>query len=167
MEINFQTKIVALLDAYPALEKTLLELSPAFARLQNPTIRRTVAKVATLQQAAQMADISPEQMIQILRKEAGLNEISYTEENNCNENRTEPQPEWFDENKITMCYDASPVIDSGDSPMQDIIQLINMLKNGEIMELTVPFKPMPIIDMIKSKGFKSWYCEGKTFFTKA
>ena len=36
MEIDLQTKIADLLKFYPDLEDTLLELSPAFAKLRIP-----------------------------------------------------------------------------------------------------------------------------------
>lgn len=52
MEINLQTKVAELLGAYPQLEEQLLKLSPTFAKLKNPILRRTVAKVTSLQQAA-------------------------------------------------------------------------------------------------------------------
>ena len=72
MEINLQTKVVELLEAYPQLEEQLLNLSPTFAKLKNPILRRTVAKVTSLQQAAKIAGISPARMVQALRKAVGL-----------------------------------------------------------------------------------------------
>ena len=46
-----------LLEHCPELEDELLALSPAFAKLKNPILRRTVAKVATLCQAAGTGEI--------------------------------------------------------------------------------------------------------------
>jgi hypothetical protein len=34
------------------------------------------------------------------------------------------------------------------------------------MELTAPFKPVPIMDLLKSKGFEVWYNNGKAYFMK-
>lgn len=44
-------RVAELLDAYPALEPVLVAQAPAFARLRNPVLRRTVARVATLEDA--------------------------------------------------------------------------------------------------------------------
>lgn len=111
MEIDLQTKIADLLNSYPHLEDTLLELSPAFAKLRNPILRRTVAKVTSIQQAAKIAGISPSVMVQTLRKAAGL---TTTDNIEINENDLqEDLPEWFDESKITIRFDASPVINAG------------------------------------------------------
>ena len=165
MEIDLQTKIGALLEAYPELEDTLLELSPAFNKLRNPVLRRTVAKVATVQQAARIAGISPAAMVLALRKAAGLAPEGLVETDGCNE-QPENRPEWFDESKIAIRFDARPVIEAGESPMSDIVRLSKELKDGDIMELTTPFRPEPIMDMLKSKGFKVWYDGSRCYFFK-
>ncbi len=164
MEIDLQTKIADLLKFYPDLEDTLLELSPAFAKLRNPILRRTVAKVTSIQQAAKIAGISPSVMVQTLRKAAGLATVDSIE--TYENNQQEPMPEWFDETKITTRFDASPIINAGESPMQEILRLSKELQEGVIMELTAPFRPEPIIDILKSKGFKVWSNGGKSYFMK-
>jgi hypothetical protein len=45
-QIGPETTVGALLEAYPELERVLMEMAPAFAKLRNPVVRRTVAKVA-------------------------------------------------------------------------------------------------------------------------
>ncbi len=166
MEIDLQTKVVALLEAYSALEETLLQLSPAFAKLRNPVLRRTVAKVATLQQAAKIAGISPVEMVRTLRRAVGLATENIAAENNPADDDPETPPTWFDAAKIAVRFDASPVIEAGQSPMQDIIRLSGRLQANEIMELTTPFKPVPIIDLLISKGFKAWYHHGKSYICR-
>ncbi|MDR2145409.1 MAG: hypothetical protein LBE91_02980, partial [Tannerella sp.] len=120
----------------------------------------------TIQQAAQIAGISPAEMVQTLRREAGLSGDFLPDTADTDEEGTETQPAWFDRTKIAVRYDASPVIDSGGAPMQDILRLANELKSGDILELTAPFKPVPIIDLLKSRGLQAWYFEGKTFFMR-
>ena len=60
-----------LLDAYPQLEDLLIELSPAFKKLKSPVLRKTVAKIASLQQAASIGNISISEMINKLRNAVG------------------------------------------------------------------------------------------------
>ena len=45
MLVNPETKIGPLLDEHPELEAVLVGLSPEFKRLQNPILRKTVARV--------------------------------------------------------------------------------------------------------------------------
>lgn len=163
MDINLHIKVSDLLDAYPHLEDTLLELSPAFSKLRNPILRRTVAKVTTLQQAAKVAGVSPILLLETLRQAAGL-PIDGSNESIDIENEQKDKPEWFGEMNITIRFDARPIIESGENPMQEIIRLSKELQNNQIMELTAPFKPVPIMDLLKSKGFEVWYNNGKAYF---
>lgn len=163
MDINLHIKVSDLLDAYPQLEGTLLELSPAFSKLRNPILRRTVAKVTTLQQAAKVAGISPILLLETLRQAAGL-PIDNSNESIDIDNEQKDKPEWFGEMNITIRFDTRPIIESGENPMQEIIRLSKELQNNQIMELTAPFKPVPIMDLLKSKGFEVWYNNGKAYF---
>ena len=163
MDINLHIKVSDLLDTYPHLESTLLELSPAFSKLRNPILRRTVAKVTTLQQAAKVAGVSPILLLETLRQAAGL-PIDNSNESIDIENEQKDKPEWFGEMNITIRFDARPIIESGENPMQEIIGLSKELQNNQIMELTAPFKPVPIMDLLKSTGFEVWYNNGKAYF---
>ncbi|MFV0538688.1 MAG: DUF1858 domain-containing protein [Dysgonomonas sp.] len=108
-DINLQTKIAALLESYPELEDKLIELSPVFAKLRNPVLRKTVAKVTSIQQAAAIAGISAPLLVLELRKAAGFT-VSESDLNQSDHTDIEPQPDWFDNNSITICYDARPII---------------------------------------------------------
>lgn len=163
MDINLHIKVSDLLDAYPQLEDTLLDLSPAFSKLRNPILRRTAAKVTTLQQAAKVAGISPILLLETLRQAARL-PIDNSNESIDIDNEQKDKPEWFGEMNITIRFDARPIIESGENPMQEIIRLSKELQNNQIMELTAPFKPVPIMDLLKSKGFEVWYNNGKAYF---
>ena len=48
-----------------------MEMAPAFAKLRNPVVRRTVAKIATLEQAAKIGGVDLQAMILKLRAAAG------------------------------------------------------------------------------------------------
>src|SRR5260370_3061337 len=69
--INPETTVGALLSAYPALESVLIDIAPAFAKLRNPVVRRTVAKIATLEQVATIGGVDLQGMILKLRAAAG------------------------------------------------------------------------------------------------
>src|SRR5689334_16617803 len=71
LPIDPETTVGALLEAYPEVENILVEMAPAFAKLRNPVIRRTVAKVATLEQAAKIGGVSLQAMIRRLREVTG------------------------------------------------------------------------------------------------
>ena len=152
--ISPKTKVGELLDAYPELEHVLMAMSPAFEKLKNPVLRKTVAKVATLQQVCIVGGVNIDEMIRILRKNAGQDEIeSFTADKVYQDSEL---PEWFDKSKIKEKFDATSIINSGESPMKEILHKVSLLKPGEIFELKTPFTPAPIIDMLNSKKYKTY-----------
>ena len=69
--ITPETKVGELLTHYPELEELLLQFSPAFATLKNPILRRTVAQVTSLRQAAKVGNANIVEMVNSLRQAAG------------------------------------------------------------------------------------------------
>jgi hypothetical protein len=65
-EILPETKVGALLQAYPQLEDELIAIAPRFTALRNPVLRRTVARITTLAQAA-VAEIPTRELVDRLR----------------------------------------------------------------------------------------------------
>lgn len=151
--ISPKTKIGELLDAWPQLEDVLISMSPAFAKLKNPILRKTVARVATIQQIAVVGGLRVNDIIKRLRKETGQEDKPEIVEG---QEYLVKRPEWFDEDRITLRYDALPVINSGESPMTEILRLAGSLKNDDILEIKTPFVPAPILDMLRQKGYKTW-----------
>lgn len=150
--ITPKTRVGELLESYPELEPVLIEMSPAFEKLKNPILRKTVARVASLQQVAVVGGINVDEMVNRLRKEVGQYEGET--DSRDSEYLTVDSPDWFDEAKVVKKFDASPVINAGGSPMNEVLHETNLLKPGEIFELRTPFIPAPIIDMLKKKGYR-------------
>ncbi len=150
MNITPETKISDLLKEFPQLESVLIKYSPAFSALKNPVLRRTVAKVTSLQQASKVGNVSIVEMVDALRAEVGqlpLSDGYSTDENG--ENSTEFIPE-----NITHQFDARPIIEAGNHPREAIFDVAKTLKNGDCLEILTPFPPVPIADLLKKNGFK-------------
>ena len=150
--ITPRTKIGELLDNYPQLESVLLDLSPAFAKLKNPVLRKTVARVATLQQAAVIGNLKTDELVNTLRKEIGQDSLNEPEEHSVY--LAQKLPDDFEKKQIVIRFDATVTINSGGSPMNEILSKAHQLKEGEILELKTPFVPAPVIDMLKNKGYR-------------
>ena len=152
--ITPKIRVGELLDTYPDLEPVLLELSPAFKKLKNPVLRKTVGKVATLQQAAALGNISVTGLVNTLRSKVGQ---QLFEGESSGDGINYEKPGWFDPGKVSVTFDASPLIDSGQNPMQEVFDHLELTNAGEIFLLTTPFVPAPIIELIDKKGYKH-YC---------
>ena len=64
-----------LLEAYPQLEDVLIDLAPAFKKLKNPLLRKTIARVTSLQQAASVGEVPVEVIVNKLRGIVGQEEL--------------------------------------------------------------------------------------------
>lgn len=155
LDITPETRVGTLLDTYPDLDKELFDLSPAFKKLKNPVLRKTVAKVTTLRQAARVGNVSLAKVINTLRTAAGQSKLSLDDDGE--ESSTEAQPDWFEQGAIKKSLDARPLIESGERPMEAVLAALEPLSEGEVLELITPFVPAPLIDMAKRKGVQVWY----------
>ncbi|MCX7876900.1 MAG: DUF1858 domain-containing protein [Melioribacteraceae bacterium] len=149
-EITPQTLVADLLSYYPELEEKLIEISPVFSKLKNPVLRKTVAKVTNLKQAATIANISISEMINKLRKEVNQIEIEIREENQ----KINTKPLWVINENIKVKYDATLDLENGIHPAAKVTKEILELKNEEIYLLITPFVPAPLIKIIEEKGFE-------------
>jgi DUF438 domain-containing protein len=69
MRLNAKTKIDNLLKRYPFLEDFLAGLSSKFSKLKSPIMRKTIGKVATLQQIASFGDFPLRELLEKIRAE--------------------------------------------------------------------------------------------------
>ncbi len=155
IQITPETKIGALLEQYPELEEVLIELAPAFKKLRNPILRKTVARVATLRQVAQIGDVNLGNLINTLRSKVGmaLTEQAVPE---LEDKAGSTPPDWWNPSRVVHRLDARPLIDAGEQPITRVMNELKNLKGDEIYELITPFLPAPLIDLAKKQGFRCW-----------
>lgn len=158
MNITPETTVADLLKAYPQLENVLIMFSPAFSALKNPVLRRTIAKVTTLHQAAKVGNINLTEMINFLRNEVGQMPIKSNlpdENENYYSNLEEIS------SPVTHTFDARPLIEQGIHPKDEVIALTETLKTNECLKLITPFEPTPLIDILRKKGHTVFITEPK------
>ena len=164
-------KVGTLLELFPELESVLIEIAPMFKRLKNPVLRKTVAKVATLERAAGMANIPTRDLIVKLRiaigQPSGDADIQEAK-NGCTHSCTcmAPQstedttpandpPSWFAEDQVHETIDADMMLAAGKVPIGRIVQSAKLLAESDILRVTVSFKPLPMIDALEQQGFRT------------
>ena len=147
-----KTKIAELLNAYPQLEQILIGYVPAFEKLRNPVLRKTVARVTTLQQAAVIGSVKVEDLINQLRKEVGQDNFSGEDAAAY----TTDRPGWFFEKRVAAELDARDMLAAGEQPVNQVIAELQSLDRGDIYRLQAPFLPAPLVDKASSLGFSHW-----------
>jgi TusA-related sulfurtransferase len=148
------TRVAILLDRYPELEKVLIELAPPFKKLKNPFLRKGVAKVASLGQAAAVGGMPVDELVNKLRAAVGQEPIASADSGGMG-SYFSSQPEWFDATKIVASIDET-VIDPDKMPIVTVLQRAATLQPGEMLELVTTFLPAPGIEIMKRKGLQVW-----------
>jgi hypothetical protein len=150
--ITPRTKVLELIVAYPQLEDVLIEVLPAFKKLRSPILRKTVARITTLQQAAVVGNVEVEDLINQLRKEVGQDLFSgesaaaYTTE----------EPDWFSEDRVVSEFNAKEMLAAGEQPVNQVMADLNQLDEGGIYKIVAPFVPAPLLDKASSLGLAHW-----------
>lgn len=153
--ITPELKVAQLLEHYPELEAKLLELSPAFSRLRNPVLRRTVARVTTLRQAAVVGGIELGRLINSLRAAAG--DSTTFDGGESTSLGDIPPPAWLDPSRILRKVDIRPMLDAGEKPLGRILKDLAEVPAGQVHQLTAPFVPAPLVDRARAEGFQVWW----------
>jgi hypothetical protein len=150
LNITPETTVGALLEAYPEAESVLIGMAPAFAKLRNPMVRRTVARVATLEQAARIGGVSLHAMIRELRAATGggisdLPVLPAREE-------AAADAAWLMEARVVKEVNAEALLEHGVHPFGEIREAVAALGPEEVVVLRSLFRPQPLIDAMRRAG---------------
>ena len=151
MEITFDTKVFALLKAYPKMQEYLITLSPRYKKLKNPILKRTIGRVASLRQASYLGGFKPEELVNLLRKEVGQEPIK---DDMTEDIAQKEKPQWA-KKEPTCTLNATELLNDDKNPLAVMNKELRRLKAGEILLLKSDFMPLPLIDEVKKKGLKT------------
>jgi len=151
MTINASTTVHELLESYPYMLEWLVDYAPDFKKLTNPVLRATVARAASLETAASMADVPAEKFLDDVRTAIAQHEIS------AQESAGAPALEADDETRgarqatlkslILKLHDGAAV----DDVKAEFDELVSDVDSAEIarMEQALIAEGMPIEDVMR------------------
>ena len=157
--------IFQIITKHPILKETLKNLSPSFAKLDNPLIFNTVARTTTIKKASQIGKIYLKEMLYQLNDAIGMgkeylyftkSELNqkkneFLENLSSNSTQNEKPPVWIDESSK---FEALDVRNSNEDPFSKIIEKANEKKPGNGFILIQKFEPIPLISYLESLGFE-------------
>lgn len=152
--ITPKTKIFDLLEAYPQLEDVLISSAPQFKKLKNPVLRKTIARVTNISQAAIIAGLNVEELVNRLRKEAGQENISDISDEGMEFNTA--QPGWFNQDLIADTIDIREMLHEGEQPVHEVLSALKKMGDNKILKIIAPFIPAPLIEKSLSMGYQHW-----------
>ncbi len=150
-----QTTVAELLNNYEGMKDILIDINPKFKKLNNPVLRRTLAKVATVKQAAIVGGMDADELLNKLRVAVGQTPLKTKQD--IKVSKTEKEPDWIKtEPKETL--DVGELLKNEINPLAVTFNKIRHYKGNELLLLISDFKPEPLIEEIEKKGFEV-YCK--------
>jgi len=150
MTITPETKVGDLLDAFPEAETALIAIAPKFKALKNPVLRRTVAKVANLEQAARVADMPVNELVRALRRALGQ-DAGETEGGGADPAGDRDAPVWIADGAKHE-FDADAMLARGETPVGPVTGTLAALAPGEAVLVRSTFQVAPLIDAMAARG---------------
>ncbi len=151
MDIQAHTKLFDLLDSHPELEEKIMQIAPPFKNLKNPRLRKTVAKLATLEKIARIGNLDVTELVNKLRRETGLPELTAGQQTEIE--WQEGDPAWI-RNDPAYIINGTDMLNRGEHPLNRVNDLMREIKPGEFILLRTNFKPIPLIDEMTRQKYQ-------------
>ena len=152
--ITPKTKIYDLLEAYPELEEILIASAPEFKKLKNPVLRKTIARITNISQAAIIGNLNVDELVNRLRERVGQGSLEQLDESGTKYVTT--CPGWFRREAVVQTIDIREMLNRDEQPVHEVLAAIKRLSKNEILEIIVPFIPAPLLDKTLSLNYKHW-----------
>ncbi|MGF7073233.1 DUF2249 domain-containing protein [Mucilaginibacter sp. 3215] len=127
----------------------LTELNKNFNRLKNPVLRKVLAKRVSVAQACRIAGCSLNEFFDVLKP------LGFKAAHEAVEVDRLPLPLAASFTKI-IDLDARPILAAGNDPLKMILTAAAGLKNSEVLKVINTFEPVPLINLLENKGYRSF-----------
>jgi hypothetical protein len=156
LPITPQMKVAELLDAYPELEPVLVGMASPFEKLKNPVMRRTIARVTSLEKAAAVAGLPVRELIAELRRATGqpAEQRGDAASSEAPARSTSGRPDWADPSRLAWTVEADALLESGREPLQEVQRRARTLRNGEQGLIRSSFRPEPLVELLSKQRYR-------------
>lgn len=158
-KITMSTTVAELLNDYENMKDILIKINPKFKKLNNPVLKRTLAKVATVKQAAIVGGMKPENLLNQLRIAVGQEPID-TDNNTTNNTPLDTQ-NWIKEIAPKESINANELLNEDKNPLAISSKILKKFEKGEVLKIVSDFKPEPLIEEYEKKGYEV-FCRQKS-----
>ncbi len=150
MKINKDTKISAILNENMDAVEAIASINRHLTKLRNPFLRKMLAPRVSVAAAAQVGNANVNEMLAALEKigfeveyDLDSKQINVTEEKVNDMERT---------NVVDL--DVRPILDGGTDPFNAIMETLKTIKPEETLRIINTFEPIPLLNILKSKGYE-------------
>lgn len=159
MQITPRSKILDVLNTYPQLEEEIIRAAPPFENLRNPILRRTVARLATLEQAARIGGINVLEFVNQLRRQVGQPELASGAASAATGEyppASADDPHWI-QGQPQFVVDGNELLMRGEVPLNRVNELLNDLAPGQFILLITNFEPQPMLEALRKQNRRLYH----------
>ncbi len=151
--IRASDKLQSLFDRDDRLIDVIASRSPQLAKLRHSPMRRIMARVTTVSQAARLCNISAELLVRDLNNMLGIeavaDDVPATDDSMATADDSPPMPSFASAVEL----DVHNELSNGGEPFSRIMAAVAGLAEGQVLHLRAPFEPVPLFGVMQKRGF--------------
>lgn len=153
--IRKEDRVASVLARSPEALEVFASASPAFERLRNPMMRRTMARLVTVEQAARIAGIETDALLAKLNHAIGEALPANEARSTSTHTQTPQAPPGLLETPASRLFDLDVREDlrQGREPFMAILKAARELPQGHVLRLRAIFEPVPLYAVLAKQGF--------------
>lgn len=145
-------KVSDVLARDESLVEVFARVAPHFGKLRNGAMRRVMARLVTVEQAARTANIPAERLVHELNAALGLAD-DQPANRTANRPIVSPSGQRHPEELPVVELDVRDDLRSGREPFSRIMSAIAALRDDEVLRLRAIFEPAPLFTVLGKRGF--------------
>ncbi len=130
--------------------------SPQLAKLRHSPMRRIMARVTTVAQAARLCNMSADSLVRELNHAIGIHSLSSDAANADVTDAIEKSAavQWSVPSSVSVVdLDVREELSKGGEPFSRIMAAVGTLREREVLHLRAPFEPVPLFAVMQKRGF--------------
>jgi uncharacterized protein (DUF2249 family) len=136
-----------------SLVEVFVRAAPHFSKLRNRAMRRVMARLVTVEQAACTAKIATERLVRELNAALGLADDRPSIGASASAPDGAPKYDRHPEGAPVVELDVRDDLRSGREPFSRIMSAIAALEDEEVFHLRAIFEPAPLFTVLSKRGF--------------
>ncbi len=151
--ISPQDKVHDVLARDESLVEVFVRAAPHFAKLRNRAMRRVMARLITVEQAARTAKIPTDRLVRELNAALGLADERSSADATANAPDAVPLGARHPPNAAVVELDVRDDLRSGREPFSRIMSAVAVLRDDDVLCLRAIFEPVPLFTILAKRGF--------------
>jgi uncharacterized protein (DUF2249 family) len=135
-----------------ALLEVFVGYAPHFAKLRNRTMRRVMARLVTVEQAARMAGVGVEGLLGALNHALGITAMEEPAVP-VTAPPDEPPRQRRPPDAHEVVVDVREDLRAGREPFSMIMRAVGTLEGNDVLRLRTTFEPVPLFHVLGKRGF--------------